>query len=100
MEAWAYHYQVQLDFIRPGKLVENGYIESFNGRWQDECLNTEAFFSLTDVRGKLKAWRQDYNREHPNLALQLRFSFEICAPEMGTASWAWWACRHDDHAMM
>jgi putative transposase len=41
MEAWAYRYGVQLDFIRPGKPLENSYIESFNGRLRDECLNVE-----------------------------------------------------------
>ena len=43
MEAWAYQYRVQLDFIRPGQPADNGYIESFNGRLRDECLNTEVF---------------------------------------------------------
>ena len=55
MEGWAYQYGVQLDFIRPGKPVENSYIESFNGRLRDECLNVEVFFALTDVRDKLEA---------------------------------------------
>ena len=50
-----------MDFIRPGKPVENGYIESFNGRLRDECLNVSLFFSLEDARGKLEAWRRDYN---------------------------------------
>ena len=62
MEAWAYQYGVQLDFIRPGRPVENSYIESFNGRLRDECLNVEVFFNLADVRDKLERWRQDYNR--------------------------------------
>jgi transposase InsO family protein len=44
----------QLDFIRPGKPVENSYIESFNGRLRDECLNVEIFFTLGDVRYKLE----------------------------------------------
>jgi len=44
---------VHLDFIRPGKPVENGYIESFNGRLRDECLSVEVFFSLADARHKL-----------------------------------------------
>src|SRR4051812_39833133 len=44
-----YQYRVQLDFIRPGKPVENSYIESFNGRLRDECLNVEVFFTLANV---------------------------------------------------
>ena len=62
MEAWAYQYRVDLDFIRPGRPVENGYIESFNGRLRDECLNVEVFFALADDREKLELWRHDYNR--------------------------------------
>lgn len=61
MDAWAYGHGISLDFIRPGKPVENGYIESFNGRLRDECLNVSLFFSLEDARGKLEAWRRDYN---------------------------------------
>ena len=57
MDVWAYQYRVQLDFIRPGKPVENSYIESFNGRLRDECLNVEVFFTLADVRQKLERWR-------------------------------------------
>jgi hypothetical protein len=70
MEAWAYQYGVQLDFIRPGKPVENSYIESFNGRLRDECLNVEVFFTLSDVRDKLAWWRDDYNQVRPHSALR------------------------------
>jgi putative transposase len=55
MDLWAYKNGVHLDFIRPGKPVENGYIESFNGELQDECLNVEVFFTLADPRRKLIA---------------------------------------------
>jgi len=54
MDAWAYGHGIGLDFIRPGKPVENGYIESFNGRLRDECLNVSLFFSLEDARQKLE----------------------------------------------
>ena len=69
MEVWAYQHRVQLDFIRPGRPTENGYIESFNGRLRDECLNTEVFFTLADAWEKLKLWRHDYNRIRPHSAL-------------------------------
>jgi putative transposase len=69
MEAWAYQYGVQLDFIRPGKPVENSYIESFNGRLRDECLNVQVFFALADVREKLERWREDYNQVRPHSSL-------------------------------
>ena len=69
MDAWAYRHGIQLDFIGPGKPVENGFIESFNGRLRDECLNVEVFFTLDDVREKLARWREDYNRTRPHSAL-------------------------------
>jgi putative transposase len=70
MDAWAYRHGIQLDFIRPGKPVENGFIESFNGRLRDECLNVEVFFTLDDVREKLTRWQEDYNHRRPHSSLQ------------------------------
>ena len=70
MDAWAYRHGIQLDFIRPGKPVENGFIESFNGRLRDECLNIEVFFTLDDVREKLARWQEDYNFTRPHSSLQ------------------------------
>ncbi len=67
--AWAYRHGIPLDFIRPGRPVENGYIESFNGRLRDECWNVNVFFSTEDVRQKLEQWRQDYNLARPHSAL-------------------------------
>jgi putative transposase len=49
--------------------VENSYIESFNGRLRDECLNVQVFFALADVREKLELWRQDYNQVRPHSSL-------------------------------
>ena len=69
MEAWAYQAGVQMDFIRPGRPVQNGYIESFNGRLRDECLNGEVFFNLVDAREKIERWRSDYNQNRPHSAL-------------------------------
>ena len=69
MEMWAYKNAVKLDLIRPGKPVENGYIESFNGRLRDECLNGEIFFDLADAREKLESWRCDYNEHRLHSAL-------------------------------
>ena len=69
LETWAYEHEVKLDFIRPGKPVENGFIESFNGKLRDECLNTELFFSLSDACRKLSSWRTDYNEQRPHSAL-------------------------------
>ena len=69
MEIWTYLRQVKLDFIRPGKPVENAYIESFNGKLRDECLNAHLFFSLADARRTLALWREDYNTHRPHLSL-------------------------------
>ena len=69
MDQWAYRCGVQLAFIRPGKPVENGYIESFNGRLRDECLNLHLFFGLEDARQKLETWRMDYNTNRPHRSL-------------------------------
>ncbi len=77
VDLWAYHYAVHLDFIRPGRPVENGYIESFNGKLRDECLNVEVFFSLADVRHKLALWSEDYNHRRPHSSLADRTPAEF-----------------------
>lgn len=69
LEEWAYRHGIKLDFIRPGKPTENSYIESFNGRLRDECLNVHQFVSMDDARAKIEAWRIDYNRHRPHSSL-------------------------------
>ena len=69
MDLWAYQRGVQLQFIRPGKPVENAFIESFNGRLRDELLNGELFMNLLDARRKLEAWRRDYNQNRPHCSI-------------------------------
>jgi putative transposase len=69
MDYWAHQVGVKLDFIRPGKPVENSYIESFNGRLRDECLNVEVFLDLADAQSKIEKWRRDYNEQRPHSAL-------------------------------
>ena len=69
LEDWAYRRGVQLDFIRPGKPVENAFIESFNGRLRDECLNVHQFTSIDDAKAKIEAWRVDYNQRRPHSSL-------------------------------
>ena len=69
LEDWAYRRGVQLDFIRPGTPVENAFIESFNGRLRDECLNVNQFTSLEDARTRIEAWRRDYNQRRPHRSL-------------------------------
>jgi len=69
LDTWSVKHDVKLDFIRPGRPVENGFVESFHGRLRDECLNAEIFLSLADAQRKLKAWRDDYNHHRPHSAL-------------------------------
>lgn len=69
VDEWAHRNGVKLDFIRPGKPIENAYIESFNGRLRQECLNQHWFASLEDARIKIREWRIDYNRHRPHTAL-------------------------------
>ncbi len=69
LDSWAYKHNVRLDFIRPGKPVENAFIESFNGRLRDECLNEHWFLSLQDAREKIESWRVDYNGARPHSSL-------------------------------
>lgn len=72
VEAWAMEHDVRLCFIRPGRPVENGFAESFNGRLRDECLNVSWLRSLPDAKRQLAAWRTHYNEQRPHSALDDR----------------------------
>ncbi len=69
LDKWAYENKVTLDFSRPGKPIDNAYIESFNGSFRDECLNTNWFLSLEDAREKIEDWRREYNEWRPHSSL-------------------------------
>jgi putative transposase len=69
LAAWSEQRGVRLEFIQPGKPVQNAYAESFNGRLRDECLNANWFTSLSDARRKIESWRQDYNQQRPHSSL-------------------------------
>jgi len=79
MDAWAYAHDVRLEFIRPGKPVENAFIESFNGRLRDECLNAHVFASTIEAQRVLEAWRLDYNHVRPHSSLRDRTPVEMGA---------------------
>jgi len=66
MDRCFYKQKVELVFSRPGKPTDNAYIESFNGRFRDECLNTNWFLSLEDAREKIEVWREKYNTFRPH----------------------------------
>ena len=72
LDQWAYDRGVRLHVIAPGKPVENAFIESFNGRLRDECLNEHWFLGLDDARRTIEAWRCDYNAARPHSALAYR----------------------------
>jgi len=76
LDAWAHAHGVQLHFIRPGKPVDNAFVESFNGKFRDECLNEHWFQDLEDARTKIGAWRCDYNEVRPHSALGNRTPIE------------------------
>jgi len=69
LDIWAYQKGVVLDFSRPGKPTDNSFIESFNGKFRSECLNTHWFLSLDDARQKMEDWRRDYNEVRPHSAI-------------------------------
>jgi putative transposase len=77
LDLWAHQRGVVLQFIRPGKPIENAYIESFNGRFRDECLSGNWFTSLADAQRTIEAWRRDYNEVRPHSALARRTPAEF-----------------------
>jgi len=89
LDTWAYKEGVQLDFIDPGKPTQNGHLESFNGKFRDECLNQHWFTDLDDARETIAAWRDDYNSVRPHSALgnltPLDFAERLRQPEVLSA---------------
>jgi putative transposase len=79
LDLWAYRRGIELVFIRPGKPVENAYVESFHSRFRDECLSTHWFETLTDARFQIERWRQDYNEVRPHTSLAGRTPTEFAA---------------------
>jgi len=69
LDSWAYSQGIRLNFIRPGKPVENAYIESFNGKLRDECFNENWFLNLDDAKTKIDMYRSDYNEVRPHSSL-------------------------------
>jgi hypothetical protein len=69
LDLWAYANDVTLDFSRPGKPTDNGYIEAFNSKFRAECLNAHWFLTLADAREELENWRQYYNEDRPHSAI-------------------------------
>ena len=70
--AWGVDRRIELAHIQPGKPTQNAYVESFNGRFRDECLNVSWFLNLWEARRKITAWRAEYNQHRPHSSLAYR----------------------------
>ena len=79
LDAWAHRHGVQLEFSRPGKPTDNAFIEAFNSRFRDECLNLYWFDSLEEAQTTIEAWRVDYNTDRPHGALGQQTPAEFSA---------------------
>ena len=69
LDAWAAQHGVHLHFIQPGKPVQNAFIESFNGKFRDECLNEQWFLTLQEAQLVIEAWRREYNEERTHSSI-------------------------------
>jgi putative transposase len=79
MDQWAHEHGIELRLIEAGKPMQNGYVESFNGKFRDECLNEHWFTSLADARLKIARWRVDYNQARPHSSLGAMTPAEFAA---------------------
>jgi putative transposase len=70
--SWCEERKIQLIHIQPGRPMQNGHVESFNGRLRDECLNANWFRNMVDAKAKIAAWRDEYNSERPHSSLGYR----------------------------
>ena len=79
LDQWAFEHGVELRLIQPGKPTQNGFIESFNGRFRDECLNEHGFSHVSHARRTISEWRQDYNECRPHSTLNYQTPSEFAA---------------------
>ena len=77
--SWAERRQIDLRFIQPGKPTQNAFVESFNGKFREECLDTHWFTTLDDARRAIEAWRADYNDVRPHSSLEDKTPSEFAA---------------------
>ena len=89
LDQWAYKNGVTLRLIQAGKPTQNAYVESFNGKFRDECLNEHWFQSLAEAREIVSAWRVDYNQKRPHSTLGYQAPAEFAAA---------WRAQHAGHA--
>jgi putative transposase len=84
IQRWLEKRQVKTHYTEPGSPWQNAYSESFNGRFRDECLNMEVFYSLAQATTTTEMWRQSYNHERPHSSLDYQTPAEFaasCQPE-------------------
>jgi len=81
MLAWGSTTRVQLHYIAPGKPTQNAFIESFNGKFRDECLNDNVFTTLAQARRIIESWRVDYNENRPHRSLGQKTPKEFAADQ-------------------
>jgi putative transposase len=79
LDQWSYETGIPLDFIEPGKPQQNGYVESFNGKFRDECLNEHWFSNVAEARDIIEEWRVDYNEVRPHSSLNDKTPAEFAA---------------------
>lgn len=79
LNAWAYSHGVKLDFIAPGKPIQNAVMESFNGKMREECLNANWWRTVAEARDAIETFRQDHNRVRPHSALNYLTPLEFTA---------------------
>lgn len=92
LDVWAYRRGVELRFIRPGKPIENAYVESFNGKFRDECLNEHWFLSVAEAQQIIEAWRVDYNTVRPHRSLGQQTPAAYAAAACAGPAAGWGAC--------
>jgi putative transposase len=85
LDQWAYQHGLELRLIEAGKPTQNAYVESFNGKFRDECLNEHWFGTLEEAREIVGSWRLDYNQHRPHSALDYQTPAEFAAA---------WRSRH------
>jgi putative transposase len=85
LDLWSYANAVTLDFSRPRKPTDNGFIEAFNSKLRSECLNAHWFMSLADAREKLEAWRRHYNEHRPHSAIGHNVPIAMHYPDDATS---------------
>lgn len=69
---WADKRKIEIEYIEPGKPIQNAFVESFNSRFRDECLNEELFSDLEEARSKIERWRRHYNEDRPHSSIGMK----------------------------